>query len=224
MTYSYFPGCTLKNKAKDLDHYARECAKVLGFELEEIENWQCCGAVYPQASDEIATKLSSVRALADAKEKGQDLITVCSACHHVIKRVNDDMANVEDIQTKVNNYMALSEPYLGETKVLHYLEVLRDVVGFDKIKEKVVNPLKGRKIGAYYGCMLLRPSTTMQFDDPENPTISPPSTSSAIPPHVPTRINVSAPHWISSSIAMEADGPPMPVDVTETFTPSKVPV
>ena len=24
MTYSYFPGCTLKNKAKDLDHYARE--------------------------------------------------------------------------------------------------------------------------------------------------------------------------------------------------------
>ena len=171
MTYSYFPGCTLKTKAKDLDHYARECAKVLGFELEEIENWQCCGAVYPQASDEIATKLSSVRALADAKEKGQDLITVCSACHHVIKRVNDDMANVEDIQTKVNNYMALSEPYLGETKVLHYLEVLRDVVGFDKIKEKVVNPLKGRKIGAYYGCMLLRPSTTMQFDDPENPTI-----------------------------------------------------
>ena len=52
MTYSYFPGCTLKNKAKDLDHYARECAKVLGFELEEIENWQCCGAVYPQASED----------------------------------------------------------------------------------------------------------------------------------------------------------------------------
>ena len=148
------------------------CRDVVIFrEMEEIEDWQCCGGVYPLGSDEIATKLSSVRALNDAKEKGQDLITVCSACHHVIKRVNDDMANVEDIQTKVNNYMALSEPYLGETKVLHYLEVLRDVVGFDKIKEKVVNPLKGRKIGAYYGCMLLRPSTTMQFDDPENPTI-----------------------------------------------------
>ena len=56
MTYSYFPGCTLKNKAKDLDKYARECAKVLGFELEEIPEWQCCGAVYPLASDEIATK------------------------------------------------------------------------------------------------------------------------------------------------------------------------
>ena len=50
MTYSYFPGCTLKNKAKDLDHYARECAKVLGFELEEIENWQCCGGAFSMAT------------------------------------------------------------------------------------------------------------------------------------------------------------------------------
>ena len=171
MTYSYFPGCTLKNKAKDLDHYARECAKVLGFELEEIENWQCCGGVYPLGSDEIATKLSSVRALNEAKEKGQDLVTLCSACHHVIKRVNDDMRNVEDIRTRANNYMQLDEPYAGETNVLHYLEVLRDRVGFDELKKKVVNPLKGRKIGAYYGCLLLRPSTVLAFDDPENPQI-----------------------------------------------------
>jgi heterodisulfide reductase subunit B len=49
--------------------------------------------------------------------------------------------------------------------------MLRDTVGFDEIKKKVVNPLKGRKIGAYYGCMLLRPSGVMAFDDPENPTI-----------------------------------------------------
>ena len=91
MKYSYYPGCTLKNKAKDLDAYARASAKALGFEMEEIKDWQCCGGVYPLGSDEIATKLSSVRALNDAKEKGQDLITVCSACHHVLKRVNDDM-------------------------------------------------------------------------------------------------------------------------------------
>ena len=58
MKYSYYPGCTLKTKAKDLDAYARASAKALGFELEEIENWQCCGGVYPLGSDEIATKLS----------------------------------------------------------------------------------------------------------------------------------------------------------------------
>ena len=111
MQFSYYPGCTLKNKASDLDRYARACAGALGFELQEIENWQCCGGVYPLGSDEIATKLSSVRALNDAKEKGQDLVTLCSACHHVIKRVNDDMKHVEDIRTRSNNYLQLEEPY-----------------------------------------------------------------------------------------------------------------
>ena len=171
MKYSYYPGCTLKNKARDLDAYARASAEALGFEMEEIEDWQCCGGVYPLGSDEIATKLASIRALQAAKEKGQELITVCSACHHVLKRVNDDMKHVEDIQTRANNYLKLEEPYKGETNVLHYLEVLRDRVGFDAIKEKVTHPLTGKKIGAYYGCLLLRPGKVLEFDNPENPKI-----------------------------------------------------
>lgn len=171
MKYSYYPGCTLRTKAKELDDYARASAKALGFELEEIEDWQCCGGVYPLGTDEIANKLSCVRALNAAKEKGQELVTVCSACHHVMKRVNDDMRNVEDICTRANNYMELDEPYKGETDVLHFLEVLRDKVGFDELKKKVVNPLKGKKIGAYYGCLLLRPGKILAFDDSENPKI-----------------------------------------------------
>lgn len=171
MKYSYYSGCTLRTKAKDLDNYARASAKALGIELEEIENWQCCGGVYPLGSDEIATKLSSVRALNEAKEKGQKLVTMCSACHNVIKRVNDDMKNNEDIRFRANNYMKLDEPYGGETKVMHFLEVLRDEIGFDELKKKVVNPLKGKKIGAYYGCLLLRPGKVLEFDNPENPKI-----------------------------------------------------
>ncbi len=171
MKYSYYPGCTLKNKAKDLDAYARASALALGFELEEIENWQCCGGVYPLGSDEIATKLSSVRALNEAKEKGQDLVTLCSACHHVIKRVNDDMKTCDDIRFRANNYLKLDTPYAGETKVVHFLELLRDTIGFDELKKHVVKPFTGKKIGAYYGCLLLRPSSVLAFDDPENPKI-----------------------------------------------------
>ena len=69
MKLSYFPGCTLKTKAKELDIYTRKCALALGVELEEIEDWQCCGGVFTTASDEIATKLSSIRALLEAREK-----------------------------------------------------------------------------------------------------------------------------------------------------------
>ena len=171
MKVSYFPGCTLKNKAKDLDLYAYRSAEALGVTLEEIENWQCCGGVFTTAKNEVATKLSSVRALKEAHEKKQPLVTVCSACHNVIKQTNHVMQNDKEFADKVNRYMNEAENYNGEATVYHYLEMLRDLVGFDTLKEKVTNPLKGKKIAAYYGCLLLRPNSVMKMDDPENPTI-----------------------------------------------------
>ena len=171
MKVSYYPGCTLKTKAKLLDVYARKCADALGVTLEEIKDWQCCGGVFTTSSDEIATKLSALRTLNDAKEQGQKLVTVCSACHNVIKQTNHQVKNDADFAFRANNYAKFDEPYAGETEVLHYLELLRDVVGFDKLKEKVTKPLTGKKIAAYYGCLLLRPGSVMAMDDAENPSV-----------------------------------------------------
>lgn len=171
-TYSYFPGCTLKNKAKDLDAYARASAEALGFSLEEIPEWQCCGGVYPTAADEVAQKLSSVRALAAARDAGRELVTLCSACYNVLKQVNADMQNNEFVSLKANNYLKKDGvEYHGEANVVHFLEVLRDKVGWTNVKAAVKNPLAGKKIGAYYGCLLLRPANVLKFDDPENPQI-----------------------------------------------------
>ena len=168
---SYYPGCTLKNKAKDLDRYARETLRVLGYELDELENWQCCGGAYTSAKDEIATKLPSVRALKAGYENGGKVLTVCSACYNVLKQTNNEFAVNADFDMRVNNYLKGDYEYHGEGEVVHYLEFLRDVVGFDKVKAAVKNPLTGRKIGAYYGCLLLRPSSVLGFDDPENPKL-----------------------------------------------------
>ena len=170
MKINYYPGCTLKTKAKELDKYARLSMQALGVTLEEIPEWQCCGGVYQTGSNEVATKLSAIRTLNYAKANGGKLLTLCSACHNVIKRVNEDMKSDENLKLKANNYMGLPTPYAGETEVIHYLEFLKKEIGFDVIKSKVVNPIN-RKIGAYYGCLLLRPSSVMAFDNPENPTI-----------------------------------------------------
>lgn len=170
--YSYFPGCTLKNKAIELDAYARFSAETLGFELKEIEEWQCCGGVYPMSQKEVAPKLPSVRALADARDNKQDLVTLCAACYNVLKQTNDAILNDGFTAFKANTYLKQDGiEYNGETKVLHFLEILRDVIGWDNVKAAVKNPLKGKKIGAYYGCLLLRPANVMKFDDPENPQI-----------------------------------------------------
>ena len=172
MKVSYFPGCTLRTKAKELDRCARACAEILGFELCEIENWQCCGGVYVSAKDEIATKLAAVRALAAARDAGRPLVTVCSACHNVIKQTNHAMRTDEDFAKKVNLYLSQDKnppaPYHGETEVLHYLELVTRGSGFEKIHAAVKNPLNGKHVAAYYGCMLLRPAKVIEFDDPQN--------------------------------------------------------
>ena len=171
MKLAYYPGCTLKNKAKDLDRYARESMEALGYELCEIENWQCCGGAYTSAKDEIATKLPSVRALANGRDNGGRVVTVCSACYNVLKQTNNEFAVNPDFDLRVNNYLAPDFEYHGEADVVHLLELIRDEIGFDELKKKVVKPLTGKKIGAYYGCLLLRPSGVLKFDDPENPKI-----------------------------------------------------
>ncbi len=170
MTVSYFPGCTLRNKARDLDTYARRSAEALGVTLREIDDWQCCGGVFTSTSFEIGTKLASVRALRDAGLHGEPLVTVCSACHNVIKQTNHAMRENREFSFRVNNYLG-DEAYDGQTEVIHYLELLRDKVGYDQVAARVTNPLTGRKVASYYGCLLLRPGSVMAMDDPENPSI-----------------------------------------------------
>jgi len=171
MAYLYYPGCTLKTKAVKLDTYAKKSMDALDIDVMEIDEWQCCGAVYPQVKDEIATRLSAVRTLEEAKRQQRDLLTLCSACHHVIKRTAYDIKHDHNIRQKVNNYSRFDTPYTGDTNVVHFMEMLRDHIGFTELKKRVVNPLTGQKIGAYYGCMLLRPGGIMQFDNPETPSI-----------------------------------------------------
>ena len=169
MVYDYYPGCTLKSKASRFDISAVKAAEALGAEMREIPEWQCCGGVYPMACDEIVHRLPSVRALNEAKNNGRDLLTVCSACYHVLKSVNYNMKNSMELRSKTNSYLEYEKEYKGETRVVHYLEMLRDDIGFGAVSEKVVNPLKGLKIAPYYGCLILRPSKIIGFDDAENP-------------------------------------------------------
>jgi len=165
--YRYFPGCTLKGQAKSMEDTTLAAAKAMGIELEELSEWQCCGAVYPLYEDELISLLSPVRTLAAAE--GEPLVSLCAACHHVLKRAQELMQRNEEARDKVTEHLEVE--YAGEGRVLHFLEVLRDDLGFDKMAEMVKKPLEGKKVAAYYGCLLLRPSKVMQFDDPENPTI-----------------------------------------------------
>jgi len=183
MKIPYYPGCTLHERARDFDDSAKACASALGVELEELPIWTCCGAVYPLVTDSVMDVLAGVRNLSYASRIGDSVVTLCSFCYNVLKRSNNVMRNDKDKREKANLFLRADtaarekvesytlEDYEGQVEVLHYIEMLRDVVGYDKLAEAVSKKLDGLKVAPYYGCMLLRPKKEMNFDDPEQPTI-----------------------------------------------------
>ncbi len=171
MKISYYPGCTLKTRAKNLEVSALESLKVLGVEFEELPRWNCCGAVYSLADDDLIHLVAPVRDLIRVKERGHDtMLTLCSMCYNTLARANDLMKNDEEKRNTINSFMDEEPDYAGEVRVMHVLDFLRDEYGFDKLKEKVVKPLNGLKVAPYYGCTLLRPKE-VALDSPDRPQL-----------------------------------------------------
>ncbi len=169
MKYGYYPGCTLYQQAEAFDVTTRESARALGIELEELENWQCCGAVFPMATDADINLAAPFRALAFAHQAGVELVTVCAGCLNVLRRTNNLVRS--DVETRDKLIDFVEEEYAGEGRVHHLLELLRDQVGFDRVGERVRRSLNGLRVAPYYGCLLLRPTEEMAFDDGEDPQI-----------------------------------------------------
>ncbi|MBN2380591.1 CoB--CoM heterodisulfide reductase iron-sulfur subunit B family protein [candidate division WOR-3 bacterium] len=177
MKIPYYPGCSLKTSAKNLEVSALAAAEKLGIEMVEMPRWNCCGTVFSLTSDDLMHHVASVRNLVRVQEMSENgsvdttnkMVTLCSMCFNTMKsaakRVRE---NAEDL-VKINSFMDTEPDYNGNVQVLHLLEIIRDM-GFDKVSAKVTRPLEGLKIAPYYGCMLIRPKE-IGIDDPEDPTI-----------------------------------------------------
>ncbi|MGB9024068.1 MAG: CoB--CoM heterodisulfide reductase iron-sulfur subunit B family protein [Candidatus Bathyarchaeia archaeon] len=168
-SYLYFPGCSLRTVARDFDDSAQACARALGVELKEMQGWLCCGAVFSNVADNIMTNAGPNRILARARSEGDTLVTLCAGCHNVLRRANLQAGRNAIKQEQINEFN--EEKYEGGLSVLHFLEILRDRVGFSAVRDAVKAPLQGLPVGAYYGCLLLRPFDEMKLDDPHRPSI-----------------------------------------------------
>ncbi len=159
MKISYYPGCTLKTKAKNLEDSALASLAALGIEVEELERWNCCGAVFSLADDDLIHQVAPVRDLIRARDAGADkLVTLCSQCYNVLARANKLMREEEEKRETINLFMDEEVDYHGEVQVVHFLDLLRETIGWDALREQVKVPLEGLKVAPFYGCTLLRPA------------------------------------------------------------------
>lgn len=171
MKIGYYPGCTLKTKARNLEEAAIQSMAALGIEMIELERWNCCGAVYSLADDDLVHLLAPVRDLIRAHDQGFDrVVTLCSMCYNTLARANRLMREDEVKRDAINNFLEEESDYKGEVEVLHFLQVLRDDIGWGKLKNAVKNPLDGVKLAAYYGCTLTRPRD-VSIDEDIIPTV-----------------------------------------------------
>ena len=105
-----------------------------------------------------------------AEQSGRDLLTLCAVCYNVLRRSDHFLRTHAEAADRLNAFVT-EGTYTGAAAVRHMLGVLRDDVGWDAIRARVVAPLRGMRLAPYYGCMLLRPADEIGLDDPESPRV-----------------------------------------------------
>lgn len=169
--YLYYPGCTLKTSAVNLEATAFQIMEALGHEMVEMEEWNCCGVVSSLTDDDLMHHLAPLRNLVHAEDQGfERIITLCDMCANTLKQTNIRVNESEEDLEKLNSFMDRENDYKKTVRVQHFLEFIRDDVGWKVLKKKLKKPLKGMKIMPYYGCTLLRPRE-VAIDDAEEPRV-----------------------------------------------------
>lgn len=168
MKYAYYPGCALHGGAKVYNDSTLAVAENLGIELQEIPNWNCCGASSAHSISHLLSLAIPGDTLVQAEEMGLDVVAPCAACYSRLRFAEHELKNNQEIKGQVEEIM--DRKYQGTSTVLSTLEAIASV-GADEIAKHVTKPLKGLKVASYYGCLNVKPPKVCHVDDPENPMI-----------------------------------------------------
>ncbi len=159
MKYAYFPGCSLEVNSAAYDVSVRAVAEELAMELEELDDWNCCGATEYFTQDELTACAVIARNLALVDPELDQLIAPCAACYLNLKKTDRLMENDAAMGAKVNECLAAGglSYRAGRVWVRHLLDVIHDDIGEAAVRDKVVRPLTGLRVAPYYGCQVARP-------------------------------------------------------------------
>ncbi len=168
MKYTYYPGCSVKATANLYQDSIDAVAPALGLELEELDDWNCCGATAYMSVRELMSFAISARNLAMAEKYHRDLVTPCSACYLVLNKTNRYFEDYPDMRKKLGQALeAGGLSYSGNINVRHLLDVIVNDIGTETIASLAKKKLNGLKVAPYYGCQIVRPERG--FDDPDDP-------------------------------------------------------
>jgi heterodisulfide reductase subunit B len=170
-TYAYYPGCSITKNAAAYGASTEAIARVLDIKLDEITDWNCCGASEYFSINKLPAYALVARNLAIAAEEGaEEVVAPCSMCYVNLYKTDKNMGLHKDLGDQVNTALGVGNLHYkpGALKVRHLLDVVVNDVGYDKVAEHVERPLYNLRVAPYYGCLIVRPDT--EFDHVEYPT------------------------------------------------------
>lgn len=161
MKLSYYPGCSLTGTAREYDESIRDVARLLGIELKEVDDWNCCGASSAHMTDHSLSVELAARNIDQARAAGLDILVPCAACFQRLKAA--DCALREDPKRwgKKN--------YAPELEILHITTLLSRPEILEQIRDGAQRTLDGMRLACYYGCLSLRPPAitgAVEYEDP----------------------------------------------------------
>lgn len=169
--YPYYPGCSLQHRSHAYQQSTEAIARSLGFELVELDDWNCCGATEYFSVNRLPAYALVARNLALAVEQGAaEVVVPCSACFLNLHKTDKNMGQYPELGAKVNKALAAGNLHYepGTVKVRHLLEMILTDIGLERLKDRTRRPLYGLKLAPYYGCLVARPDSV--FDSTEHPT------------------------------------------------------
>jgi heterodisulfide reductase subunit B len=172
MRYLYYPGCSLKSTGKAYEESLLAVVSELGITLDELDDWNCCGATSYMSIDEKKAFALAARNLALAEEtaNGGDaqLLAPCAACYLVLNKTQHVLEEQPALKAQILGALHnVGLEYTGRVQMRHPLDVFANDLGLDAIKAAVKKPLQGMKVACYYGCQIVRPYAA--FDDQYHP-------------------------------------------------------
>ena len=169
MKFAYYPGCSARSTCAELNVATHRVAARLGLELLQLESATCTGARELRAIDPVGFYTLNIRILALAEFHSLPLMTICNTCTLNVLDAHAAFVGDSDLATAVNAKLAEEGlRYSGRTRISHFLWVLYENIGEERLRDMVVRPLTGLTVGAFYGCHITRPPGRYGFVDSRN--------------------------------------------------------
>ncbi len=153
LDFSYFPGCSLATTAAEANHSLMQAAKILGFNLIELEDWNCCGSSSAQTMCRNLSLGMAARNLSLAPA-GRPLVAMCPRCLHYLRSAQECLKQNPETRRELEERWG--RPLNVDGEIVHFMEVLVRF-GLDRLQANARRSLKGLRFVPYYGCTLFRP-------------------------------------------------------------------